>query len=301
MKNKILITGISGMLGSAVFRTFQKSANYVIYGVSRNPSFTLTDVEMLYGDLSDVEFIKFINIKNKFDIIIHCSAEVNVNLCETDKEHAYNSNVVATENLVSLAPKLIIYISTDAVFDGQVGNYTEDDTINPLNYYAQTKLLGENAILKSSSDYLILRTNIYGFNNPMKNSLFEWAYKELINSKTINGFSNMYFNPLYVGQIARLIFEWVKLDIQKGIYNIGSDDFVSKHEFLQNIIKFFDFNDNQLNNVVFDTSQFVAPRALNTTLNISKTKEIVSNFNFSLESGFVHLKNDLEVLFEKST
>jgi dTDP-4-dehydrorhamnose reductase len=135
----------------------------------------------------------------------------------------------------------------------------------------------------------------------MKNSLFEWAYKELINSKTINGFSNMYFNPLYVGQIARLIFEWVKLDIQKGIYNIGSDDFVSKHQFLQNIIKFFYFNDNQLNNVVFDASQFVAPRALNTTLNISKTKEIVSNFNFSLESGFVHLKNDLEVLFEKST
>ena len=301
MKKKILITGISGMLGSAVLRTFQKSNEFDIYGVSRKPSFNINNVEMLYGDLSDFEFISSISVENKFDIIIHCSAEVNVNLCETDHDHAYNSNVVATENIISLASKLIIYISTDAVFDGQSGNYNEKDHVNPLNYYAQTKLLGENAIKKSPNDYLILRTNIYGFNQPMKSSLFEWAYRELIDSKKINGFSNMYFNPLYVGQIAQLILEWINLDIKKGIYNIGTNDFVSKHEFLQNIINTFEFNDNQLNNVVFDASQFVAPRALNTTLDITKTKIIFPSFDFSLNSGMLQLKRDLNSENVKST
>jgi dTDP-4-dehydrorhamnose reductase len=294
LKKKILITGITGMLGSAVLKTFQVSNNYEIFGVSRNSLNNLKNVVMFYGDLSDKDFMN--SFKTKFDIIIHCSAEVNVNLCETDKVLAFNSNVVATENLVLLSPKLIVYISTDSVFDGQIGGYVEESNVNPLNYYAKTKLLGEKAIEKNKFNFLILRTNIYGFNQPMKNSLFEWAYKELKEQKSINGFSNMYFNPLYVGQIAELLYLWVQLEIEKGIYNIGSENFVSKYEFLNYVLEVFDFDKNQLKSVLFDNKQCTAPRALDTTLDISKTKKAVNNFDFSLKSGIIQLKNDIENL-----
>ena len=294
MNKNVLITGITGMLGSAVLRSFQFHENYQIYGVSRNLSSYLKNVEMYYGDLGDIEFIK--TIKNKFDIIIHCSAEVNVDLCEEDKFHAYNSNVVSTKNLTYLRPRLIVYISTDSVFDGQTGKYRENGKVNPLNYYANTKMIGEQVVQNSNLNYLILRTNLYGFSQNMKNSLFEWAYKALSAGSKINGFSNVYFNPLYVGQIADLLHVFFKLEIKNETFHLGAEDNVSKYEFLSQIIGIFNFDENQLNSVLYDNTQFSSPRALNTTLDISKIKKVINNFNFSLRSGILKMKNDLHIL-----
>ena len=286
------------MLGSAVFKSFMFSEDYEIYGVSRNHSFQANGLKMFYGDLSDSYFTNSFEVK--FDIVIHCSAEVNVNLCEIDKAHAFNSNVKATENIVSLNPKLMVYISTDAVFDGQKGGYDETSEVKPLNYYAKTKLLGEDIVRKSKNDYLILRTNIFGFNQPLKNSLFEWAYKELSNGSAINGYSNMYFNPLYVGQISELLKEWVDYEIESGTYNLGSDESISKHNFLEQVIEVFNFNKNSLNSVCFNAKNFDAPRALNTNLNTVKVKKIFINFDFKLQSGLNQMKSDFENLNKKN-
>jgi dTDP-4-dehydrorhamnose reductase len=288
----VLITGISGMLGMAVYRHFKQLNSYKIFGISRNKNFRLEGAEILIGDLTSKDFLNSIQ-SQKFNSIIHCSAEVNVNLCEIDKELAYKANVSATELLFSLLDSdNYIYISTDAVFDGKVGNYTEDSLVNPLSYYAETKLLGEEAVKNNAINHYILRTNIYGFNIPMKKSLFEWGYTELKDGKTINGFSNMYFNPMYVGQLAEIIEKIVASDIEFGIYNVATNKKISKHDFLLKITKEFDFSKQDVNRIEFNQNDFVAPRALNTTLDNSKVRMAFKDFDFSIDSGFSMLRND---------
>ncbi len=288
----VLITGISGMLGMAVYRHFKKLNSYKIFGISRNKNFRLEGAEILIGDLTSKDFLYSIQ-SQKFDSIIHCSAEVNVNLCEIEKQLAFKANVSATELLFShLDSDNYVYISTDAVFDGIVGNYSEDSLVNPLSYYAETKLLGEEAVKNNAINYYILRTNIYGFNIPMKKSLFEWGYTELKDGKTINGFSNMYFNPMYVGQLAEIIEKIVASNIKYGIYNIATNEKISKYDFLLKISKKFDFSEQYVNRIEFNQNNFVAPRALNTTLDNSKVKIAFKDFDFSIDSGFSMLRND---------
>lgn len=294
MKRNILITGISGMLGKAVYLRLANLDNSTLYGVSRQKSYLLPNVKMFFGDLSSPDFVETI-ADVSFDSIIHCSAEVDVNLCETDRDLAFNSNVKATTNIFSLlSSKRFIYISTDAVFDGEEGNYLETSNINPLNYYAETKVLGEKEVKKFVDNYYILRTNIYGFNNPMKNSLFEWGYSEISSKKSINGFSNMFFNPMYVGQLANLIERIVKDQIEFGTYNIGASDKVSKYDFLSRISSEFNFSSDTVIPIEFDQKKFIAKRALNTTLNISKIQSVFKDFDFSINTGFSMLKKDLK-------
>jgi dTDP-4-dehydrorhamnose reductase len=294
MKKKVLITGISGMLGKAVYECLSKLDDVVLYGVSRQVNYCIPDVKMFYGDLSSSSFVK--NMDDiSFESVIHCSAEVNVNLCETDRVLAFNSNVKATINIFSLLKsEKFIYISTDSVFDGELGNYIETSEISPLNYYAKTKVLGENEVRKLVDNYYILRTNIYGFNTPMKTSLFEWGYTELNNKKSINGFSNMFFNPMYVGQLATLIERIVTDEIGFGTYNVGAADKISKYDFLSKIASDFNFTSNAVVPVEFDQKEFVAKRALNTTLDISKIQSVFKDFDFSINKGFSMLKKDLK-------
>ena len=294
MDKKILITGITGMLGTAVYSYFLQKEGNKIFGVSRQQNYSLPEVEMLQGDLASNEFINtFKDIS--FDYIIHCSAEVNVNLCETDREHAYKSNVEAIKNLVSkVNAKKYLYISTDSVFDGQTGNYTEESITNPLNYYAKTKLLGEAAVKEYAENHYILRTNIFGFNNTMKKSLFEWAYTELKEERTINGFNNMYFNPMYVGQLTLFIDKLLASNADFGTYNVGIDEKISKYDFLLKIAQSFNFSQDLVNEMEFNQNEFVAPRALNTTLDNSKAKLLLKDFDFSLNKGFSMLQNDFK-------
>lgn len=296
MTEKVLITGISGMLGKALYKILYQTNKYTLYGVSRKEGFTLPGVEMIYGNLSSKDVLKKItNIK--FYSIIHCSAEVNVTLCELNQNLAYQSNVESTKNVfLLLNAEKKIYISTDAVFDGQYGDYSEESLVNPLNYYAKTKLEGENIIKESCKKFYIIRTNIYGFNMPKRNSLFEWAYSELEKGKKINGFSNMYFNPLYVSQLALCIESIVSSKIEFGIYNISANEYLSKYDFLINIANMFSFPKELIIKKEIDQNEFKAIRALNSTLNNTKFKAVSHNLDFSIANGISMLAKDFNKL-----
>ena len=136
---EILITGSSGFLGKNLY-SYLCDIHDVI-GVSRSDSKT-TDIKME---------ISSNNIPPKLmkihpDIIVHCAALVNADYCEEHKEEAFNANVKSTLNIVKYAIEKnakMIYISSDYVYDGLYGGYTEQSTPNPINYYGITKVISE--------------------------------------------------------------------------------------------------------------------------------------------------------------
>lgn len=292
MAKVILITGSSGMLGKDIVRVLKSNNYHEIYGLSRTPCNFLSQENQFMGDLQDEKFLK--NTLNSLcpEIIIHCAGLTSVDLCEEDHRLADNIHVKATKIMCDFCSnkRKFIYISTDSVFDGKNGNYSEDNNPNPINYYAASKLKGENEALKNP-DSLVLRTNIYGFHLNNGTSLAEWGLVNLNKGTIIKGFTDVFFNPLYTVQVAKIINRILNENNLAGILHLGCISSVSKYDFLVNLAGTFGLNTDLIKKNSLDDINFKAPRPKNTTLNVEKLKKLF-NLTLHLQDGLNELKKD---------
>lgn len=269
---KVLITGHSGMLGKDLSNVFkEKGAKVFGYDKTSNPEF---EIEYQFVDDLNNEHA-LLNALNEIDpdLIIYTAAIVNLDLCETDREMAKSVHIDAAEFLAKNknANTKFYYISTDSVFDGTKGNYTEEDQTCPLNYYSQSKNEGENRVLKFLNT-LVIRTNIYGFNIPLKNSFAEWAIKCFSENKTITGFVDVIFNAIYTKDLAKIIAQLTHYEMQ-GIINIACAGKWSKYDFLQSLAENLKFDNTLIKKGISTSINYEIKRPQNTYLNISKLNE----------------------------
>jgi dTDP-4-dehydrorhamnose reductase len=288
----ILITGVKGMLGNAVKEYFL-AQNCNVYGVYRSGE-RIDGITSIQIDLTNPEEFKTLEqYKTKIDVVVHCAANVNVNACEEDKEATDKIHVKSSEQLAKLlSNSKFIYISTDSIYDGVKGNFNEEDTPNPKNYYAKSKLAGEQKVIENNINSYLLRTNIYGFKQPFGSSLFEWAYTNLEKHNSISGYSNVYFNPLYVNQLAEVIYLIVKNNIPAGIYNIGGVDSISKYNFISLINDIFQFNATISSSELPGMINGVE-RPLNTTMNIEKIAQYIDMTKYTIRNGIANIKTKI--------
>lgn len=300
MKQKIVITGDSGMLGRDIVDVFIEDKKYQVFGISRKVVTEKDNFTSIDLDLTDIRALKKTLEEIEPDVIIHCAAVVDVDFCEKNRKATDKLHIKATGVLASYQTNKskFIYISTDSVFDGKNGDYKESDSPHPLNYYASSKLKGEKAALKINPNSLIIRTNIYGFHVPKGNSLAEWALDNFKQNKKINGFNDVYFNPVYTWQLAKIIKTIVEGGKIKGILNIVSDKSVSKYDFLCLLAKAFYNKQNLVNSISVDELKFIAKRPKNTVLNINKLKKIIKNVP-TVAQGIREMKKDYIKIFNK--
>lgn len=292
MAFKVLVTGASGMLGYAIAGAFHQDKEFNVLGVGRKNIASGFPYQQV--DLINEKQVSALLESYSPDIIVHCAANVDLQHCERDKSYADAIHVESTRLLASYRPGItrLIYISTDAVFDGQRGNYSEQEKTAPLNYYAYTKLKGEEAAVEYNSSTIILRTNIYGFHKPQKgSSLFEWLYKTLNDKTSLNGFTDVHFNPLYLNQVFEVIKECLALDF-KGVLHAGCRKFISKYEFAIQVAELFDFDKSLIQPAEMASINAEIKRPANTTLNVSKM-EFITGKLFYLSDGLSALKKDL--------
>lgn len=274
---KILILGSSGMLGREFVNIFKEK--YDVYGIDINNIKNLGDKYFSINLLNEIEIKKFLE-KNIFDIIINSVAIVDLKKCEKDKKLAEDLHVNLNKNFIEYCNKnntKYIYISTDSVFDGEVGNYTEESITKPLNNYAYTKFLGEKEVEKIKN-YIIVRTNILGYTEN-QNSLFKWAYTNLKDNIEINGFEDVIFSPISVFRLSELIDELIKINYQ-GLINVVNDTVLSKYEFL-NILKEMISSTSKINKVKIENTDIIRPK--NTSLNNELLHSIFKNLNLDLK------------------
>lgn len=288
-KKRVLITGATGMLGRHVVEQMQMNGENEVYTISRSVAPYVLHTSL---DITDRKSTQQYLQKVNPDMIIHCAAKVDVNRCETEREDTYALHVDSTGSLSTFpSVKKFIYVSTDSVFDGQRGNYSEADETHPLNYYSETKLRGEEVVLKSSVNKIILRTNIVGYNTPLKNSLFEWGYKNLAAGTRIKGFENVFFNALYCGNVADIISRISVLTVPDGVYHIGGREPVSKFQFLKKIAHFFSFPEDLISPSRLDINPPAAIRPLNTVLLTDKIESVTGIKMPSSDDSFQYLFN----------
>ena len=270
MANSTLILG-KGFLGSNIFTEIQKSGKKVVgtnYSNPKNNELTL--------DITNIDSIENCVSHINPDLIINCVADTRLDYLETHSDLADLINSEGAKNVAIVAKQYqskLIHISTDSVFDGKEGNYSEEDTPHPINIYANSKFLGEKNIQKIFNNYVIVRTNFYGFNSD-GNFLFNWILNNLKNNITFTGFSDMIFSPLEITNLSKLIIE-LSNTTYHGILNLSSDEQFSKYDFALCIAEKLNFDKSLIKKGLSNDMHFVAARPRNTTLNNKKAKQFL--------------------------
>jgi len=272
MKNKILVFGKNGQLGSELTRILPE-----------------------YGDVSSYDFpeVDFLNTnsltemirKNKPNLIINAATYTNVDDDETDMEKAYIVNGEAVGKIAETASEVgagLIHYSTDYVFDGRKGSsYTENDIPNPISIYGDSKLTGEILAMEKSDSVVVFRTSwVYSIsNNSFVTKVLRWARK----NETLRIVDDQVSSPTWASSLARMSAELIGLggnDIgeflreKRGVYHLAGKCAVSRFDWAKKILE---LDPNKAEQIVKEmqrakTSDFPTPatRPLYSVLDCSK-------------------------------
>src|SRR5437764_6265197 len=300
----ILVTGASGLLGSTVLRSALECGRKA-FGICHTHHTTVPHVATTRLDLTDFESTENVISRMRPSSIIHCAAATNVDWCEENPEQAQRINLDAAEFLAGIAREIsasFIHISTDSIFDGRCGNYSEADTPTPLNSYARSKLLAEEVVLRVHPCPLVVRVNFYGWRAQNKPSLAQWVVDELRGGRDVPGFTDVFFCPMLANDLAEILF--VMLDRRlSGIYNVVGSERISKYEFANRLAMLFGFDSARVIPCSVANARLRAPRPHDTSLNTDKISKVLGCALPNVESGLQKFKSlsDAEHLHPSSS
>ncbi len=275
IKTRILLIGSNGMLGQRLTSFYKNLPNVELLCCSAEQKSFFPDVEYRELDIVQKEKVKEVILGFVPDIIINTAAYTNVDKAETEKELAWKINVTGVENICLYAWTIdahLIHISTDYIFDGKNGPYTEDDKPNPIGYYGRTKLASENAIRTNGVRYTLIRTNVlYGPSIYGRPDFVKWVVNSLRDNKEIKIVTDQINNPTFIDDIVSAIDSVIKMG-KEGIYNIGGVEFLNRFEFTLRIAKYFSLPQNLIFPILTKELNQPAPRPLKSGLIISKAE-----------------------------
>ena len=293
MKSKLLVLGGSGLVGSTFINT-SKTDYDIIFSYNNNKIKIPNTQSFQINLLNDDKIEKIIENYNP-DIVLHTIAHSSVDLCETDHNVADILHVDATKKITNACASInskLIFLSTDAVFEGELNKkYCEDDIPNPVNYYGKTKLEAEKIVLNASSNNVVLRTSvIYGSHK--KSRFTNWILDCLKDGKSVDPFSDQFNTPTLVDDLVKAILKIIENNIS-GLYHATGKTCVNRYEFSKLLTKKFSLDETLIYPVTkFEKKQY-APRPISTCLNSTKLENLI-NFSFS------DISSGIDFIFKKS-
>lgn len=237
---KILVLGITGMLGSAVFKALCETKQFQVWGSQRastpHPKLaTLSSAGILTGlDVLDQDCLTTAFATVKPEVVINCVGLIKQLDQANDPLFALPINALLPHRLVrlcNLAGARLVHISTDCVFNGKKGNYLESDPSDAEDLYGRSKYIGE---IHDSPSAITLRTSIIGHELGTHFALLEWF---LAQQGSVKGFSKAIFSGVPTCELARIIIEYVLSKPQlHGLYHVAAEP-ISKLHLLELVAK----------------------------------------------------------------
>ena len=283
---RILISGASGLLGLNLALEAAASGHDV-FGIVHKHALQTDAFHVIVADLLVPGALEQILSQTQPDWVIHCAALAVVDACEADPELAQKLNSDLPGELAQHVAKggaRLLHISTDAVFDGQRGNYTELDLPNPLSVYAKTKLAGEQAVANANPNAIIARVNLYGWSLSEKRSLAEFFFYNLQKKNPVKGFTDVYFCPLLANDLAHILLKMLSLNLQ-GLYHAVSSQCLSKYEFGLALARRFGLDASLIIPTSVEQSGLKAIRSTRLTLNSEKLAQALGESLPALSPG----------------
>ncbi len=297
LKRRVLITGANGLLGQSIIKVFSQLTDDEILATSIEDNFKgLQKVSYKQLDITNKKSIENLVFDFLPNVIINTAAYTNVDGAESHREECWKLNVMATKFLAKasvLVDAKFVHISSDYIFDGIKGPYSEIDKPNPVSYYGRSKFAGENEIFIIKPDFLIIRTNVlFGSQPGGKKDFVEWVVESLNEKKEINIVTDQFNNPTYSEDLAMGILLALNKN-KSGIYNLAGIEIMSRYDFTMLIADVFNLDKSKVNRVLTSELKQAAKRPLNSGLIILKAQ---SEFGYSpgtLKHNLEKIKNDL--------
>ena len=269
MNGKVMILGSEGQAGRELCELIDNAVR-------------VSHAEKL-GNLK-VEFknpgeLRKVIVKQSPEVIINTVALTNVDKCENDIESAYRINASAVREISEASRDIgakLVHISTDYVFDGTVGNYSESSIPKPINYYGLSKLLGDCYAQNAPNSVIVRTSGVYGYskNYPL------FVYESLKAGKKINAIKG-YYSPIHSYHLARGIKRLLETGYT-GVINIAGEK-VSRYDLAKKIALNFGL-EGEIEEVE-SPPNLIAKRPFDSSLNIEKAKSILKFDFFSLEAN----------------
>ena len=265
---RVLVTGASGLLGSTIVKIAETSFEVI-------PSHNTKRIHpnSLKADVTNKKEVLSVLQAADPDVVIHTASETNVDKCETNRDQAWRVNVEGTRNIAEACREMhakLVYISTDYVFDGRQGLYTEEDEANPVNQYGLTKLKGEEQVRTLCKDHLILRTSVLYGSCPWKTSFSKWVMNSIERKQEITVVDDHYNSPTLTENMAEMTLEAAHRNFM-GLYHASGSERISRYEFAKQIAKAFSLDEQLVKPIkLSEVTTWKAKRPRDSSLSLRK-------------------------------
>ena len=281
-KTRVVVTGSSGLLGRSLMNVLK--SDHEVVGIDKHVPEGQTDLTV---DITEKEQTLKSIVTSHPSVVVHTAAATDVDRCETERDLAQRINVGGTANIAAGCARVgakLILISTDYVFDGLKGNYTETDEPNPISYYGLTKLEAERIVASASSDSLAIRTSVlYGW-HPSKLNFATWILKGLHEHQTLKVVNDHINSPTLADNLADAIHKAIERNSQ-GILHIAGNERISRFEFARRLAEKFGLDEALLIPVEMRDLNWVARRPRDSSLDVGKAEKELGTELFGVDRG----------------
>ena len=291
MKKRILITGSNGLLGQKLVDLLRKQASVDLIATARGNNRLPVTEGYTYAslDITVQEEVSDIFDQFKPDVVIHTAAMTNVDTCETDRDGCDVLNVNSVAYLIEACEKngtYLCHLSTDFIFDGADGPYTEEGIANPISYYGESKLKAEQLLFTSKIRWSIARTVlVYGIVPDMSRSnIVLWVKKSLEDGKTIQVVTDQFRTPTLAEDLAMGCWLLAKDEVE-GIFNISGSDFLTPYEMAVMTADYYGLDKSLLQKADSSTFSQTAKRPAKTGFILDKAKKVLGYSPKTFQEG----------------
>jgi dTDP-4-dehydrorhamnose reductase len=293
---RIAVTGANGLVGSRVCGLLA-AGGHEVTGISRGPKRTSGAFRYASCDLTNEAQTRAVLGGRTPELIIHCASMTDVDACQREPQKAYAENVLATGHVAASAREAgahLVHVSTDYVFDGENGPYTEDSLPNPRGAYALTKHAAEEVVRTLCPSWAIARTAVvFGWPPAAKLNFGAWLVTALAEKKPTKLFQDQRVSPTLAGNLAAMLAE-IGLKRAAGVWNLCGKDQVSRVEFGLILCEVFDFDKTLLTAVNMADVALPSPRPLRSGLLTDKAERELDEKPLPLRQALELLRRDYE-------
>lgn len=277
----VLITGVSSSPG---YKTaISLASKYEVVGTYNEHQVNIPGATTIKADLTR-DSTRLIS-DYRPDVVIHMAAIGNVDQCEEQLELCYRVNVLASRELLTAAHRIgsaIYYLSTDYVFDGERGMYTEDDVPRPINYYGLTKLLAEE-ITRALGGSIVRVAWIYG-TGPGRPNFGRTVVEKLMRGEAVTAITDQWSSPTLNTIIGEAFTKLLSMGFTGIIHVVGPR--LSRYEFARAIARYFGFNEELIKPVRLGDVNYRARRPRDSSLSNKRAVELLgiplNDINYAL-------------------
>ena len=290
---KLIITGVNGLLGQKLIE--QAYHKYQVLGIDLQDAPFNKKIKFEYRqlDLTKRRSVKDLVADFQPHYIVNTAAMTDVDGCETQKELCWKINVEAVENLIYAVRNTgakIIQLSSDYVFDGKNGPYSETSIPKPLGYYGKSKLAGENLLIAEGVDHAIVRTMVlYGYGIEVRPNFVTWLIEKLKRGESATIVSDQYGNPTLADDLAQAILKIIERN-KWDLYHISGSELIDRYNFALKIAEVFKLDKSLITPITTPELNQPAPRPLKSGFILDKEKAALGIEMSNIEEGLKALK-----------